>query len=124
MHERHEGMEAVGKSLKEIARQLRGGSPDMAVLRASAGRMENLARRSAGWFRPGTGPNVGKTGAKAEIWQQPQDFAAKQRAFQQSAQAFNAAVRGGDLAAINTRLGELDRTCKACHDSYRAKMNH
>ena len=124
MHERHEGMEAVGKSLKEIARELRGGSPNLAVVRASANRMANLSKRSAGWFRPGTGPNIGKTGAKAEIWQQPEDFAAKQRAFQQSAQAFNAAARSGDLTAVNARLGELDRTCKACHDDYRTKMKH
>ena len=119
MHERHEGMEAVGKATKALKRELDKGSPDLGAISASAAQMASLAQKSSGWFPAGTGPNVGKTGAKPEIWQDPQDFAAKQAAFQKAAQALNAAAKGNDLGAIKARFGDLGKTCKGCHDKYR-----
>ena len=73
-----------------------------------------------GWFPPGTGPDVGKTHAKAEIWQKPDDFRAKATDFRKAALAFNSAARGGNVNAIKSAFGNLGRACKACHDSYRA----
>jgi cytochrome c556 len=124
MHERHEGMETIGKTNKELRRQLDGGSPDLAVVRASAAKIADLSRKASAWFPAGTGPNVGKTGAKPEIWQDPKDFAAKLAAFQKAAQTFNAAAAGGDLNAIHARYSDLGGTCKACHDKYRSEMHH
>ena len=92
MHERHEGMEAIGKANKATATaSSTRARPDLAAVRASAAQIANLAQKSSGWFPAGTGPDVGKTGAKPEIWQNPQDFAAKLAAFQKAAPAFNAA---------------------------------
>ena len=71
------------------------------------------------WFPPGTGPDVGKTEAKAEIWQKPEDFAAKAQGFREAAAAFETAARGSDLAAIRSAHSNLGKSCKACHDSYR-----
>jgi cytochrome c556 len=124
MHERHEGMESIGKATKALKRELDKGSPDLAAVRTSAAQIANLAQKSSGWFPAGTGPDIGKTGAKPEIWQNPQDFAAKLAAFQKAALAFNAAAKGNDTAAIKARFGELGQTCKACHDKYRAEMHH
>lgn len=123
MHERHEGMELVGKTNKILNRELKG-TPDMAVVRNAAATMNGLARKASGWFPAGTGPDVGKTGAKAEIWQKPEDFAAKVKAFQLAANNLNTAARGGNAAAIAAAHGELGKSCKSCHDSYRAKMDH
>jgi cytochrome c556 len=79
------------------------------------------------WFPAGTGPEVGKTGAKPEIWQgsaiQP-DFIAKLAVEQKAAQAFSAAAAGGDAPTIAARFSDLGRTCKACHDKYRTDMHH
>ena len=49
--------------------KLKSGSPNMATVRSSARSIASLSEKASGWFPPGTGPNVGKTGAKAEIWQ-------------------------------------------------------
>lgn len=68
MHQRHEGMEKVGKTMKLLARQIKSGAPDLAAVKSGAATMNDLARKSANWFPAGTGPDVGKTGAKAEIW--------------------------------------------------------
>ena len=124
MHERHEGMEATGKAAKGLKRELDKGSPDLAAVRASAAQLANLAQKSLGWFPAGTGPNVGKTGAKPEIWQNPQDFVVKMRDFQAEARAFDAAARSSDLALIRAQSGDLGQTCKACHDKYRSDMHH
>jgi cytochrome c556 len=124
MHERHEGMKSIGKANKAIRDTLQSGAPDLAVVRSSAAQISNLSQKASGWFPAGSGPEAGKTGAKPEIWQNPQDFSAKLNAFQQSAQAFQAATDGGDLNAIKARLGDLGKTCKACHDKYRTDMHH
>ena len=124
MHERHEGMETIGKTAKTIKGQLDSGSPDLAVVRASAAKIADLSLKADNWFPAGTGPEVGKTGAKPEIWQNQQDFAAKLHNFQEAAKAFNAAAMSGEATAIKSKFGELGQSCKACHDKYRSEMHH
>jgi cytochrome c556 len=124
MHDRHEGMETIGKNAKAINRELAGGSPDLAVVRASAATIAGLSQKASGWFPAGTGPNVGKTGAKPDIWQNAQDFSSKLRNFQAAAKAFNAAAASGDVGAVKARFADLGGACKACHDKYRAEMHH
>ena len=79
------------------------------------------AARSRPGSRPGTGPDVGKTGAKAEIWQKPEGFRRQAEAISRPPRTFNAAAKAGDAAAIKARFGDLGKSCKACHDSYRAR---
>lgn len=124
MHERHEGMESIGKASKAIKRALDSSSPDMATVRAGAAEIADLSNKASGWFHAGTGPDVGKTGAKPEIWQTPDDFVAKLHGFQDAAKAFNLAAMSGDAAATKAKFGELGQSCKACHDKYRAEMKH
>lgn len=124
MHERHEGMEAVGKANKVLRREATAASPNLAAVRTAAGKITKLAGQSAKWFPSGTGPDVGKTGAKPEIWQKPADFSARMRDFQGAAKALNAAAAKGDVAGIKARYADLGKTCKACHDTYRSEMHH
>ena len=124
MHDRHEGMETIGKANKAANRELGGSAPNLAVVHASAAQIADLSRKASGWFPAGTGPDVGKTRAKAEIWQNGPDFAAKLHNFQVAATAFNAAAAGGDVAAMKARFNDMGGTCKACHDKYRAEEKH
>ena len=78
MHERHEGMEQIGKSFKIAGRTLKSASPDLA----------------------------------------------QDQALRQASAAFDAAAKAGDMTVIQARFGELGKTCKACHDSYRSEMHH
>ena len=93
-------------------------------MRLSAAQIAQLARKASGWFPAGTGPELGKTGAKPEIWQKPQDFAAKLHNFQVAAQVFHAAANAGDAAASRAATADMIQTCKACHDNYRMDMHH
>ena len=119
MKERHENYEKIGDAMKVISRELKGDSPDLAQVRRNADVIATLAPQVPGWFPPGSGPDVGKTEAKAEIWQKPEDFTAKARAFAEAATAFRSAAQGTDLAAIRAAHGNLGKSCKACHDLYR-----
>lgn len=123
-HERHEGMETIGKATKTIKQSLDSGSPDIAAIRTAAAKIDELAGKSSGWFPPGTGKDVlPKTRALPAIWEKPDDFASKDRDLQQAAQALKAAADSGDLAAIQARFADLGKTCKACHDTYRAEKH-
>ena len=124
MHERHEGMEQIGKSTKTIKRALDSSSPDVAEIRKASATIADLSVKSANWFPQGTGPDLGKTGAKPQIWQSHDDFLAKDRDFAAAAKAFNAAAAGGNIDAIKTGFADLGKTCKACHDKYRSDMHH
>jgi cytochrome c556 len=126
MHARHEGMETIGKNFKALHRELTGSSPDLGVVRAAASTISKLAGQASGWFPEGTGPDIGKTGAKPEIWlpQNKADFATKLHNFQVAALRFNAAASGNDVNATHARFTELGGACKACHDKYRSEMHH
>ena len=121
MEERHEGYEKIGDAMKVASRELKGDSPDLAAVRTSAGQIADLAPKVQGWFPAGTGPEVGKTDALAEIWAKPEDFAAKGKAFTNAAAVFQTAAAGGDLTAMRAAHGDLGKSCKSCHDLYRAK---
>lgn len=121
-HERHEGMESIGKQFKALRRELDSPAPNAGAVQASANQVDSLATKSSTWFAKGSGPEAGKTGAKPEIWQNWPDFVAKNRAFQQSAKAFRAVAAKGDMTAAKASFAQLGGTCKACHDSYRAEM--
>lgn len=120
MHDRHEGMEDIGDTMKLVGAELRKDSPDLAKIRSGAATFARYAPQVKGWYPPGTGPDVGKTRAKAEIWKKPDDFRAKALAFEKSVAAFGAAARGNDVAAIRAAAGDLGKNCKTCHDPYRA----
>ena len=122
MHERHEGMEKIGKATKALSREMKADAPNQATVRSSAATIAELAPKVSAWFPKGTGPDVGKTHAKATIWEKPEDFAAKTRDFQAAAQKFNATATAGDVAAIKAGFADLGKTCKACHDSYRSEL--
>jgi cytochrome c556 len=124
MHERHEGMENIGKAFKALHREFDSAQPFAPTVRTSAAQIATLSKRASGWFPAGTGPDVGKTGAKPEIWQNPQDFAAKLSAFQKAALVFNAVAAGNDINTAKARYADLGGTCKACHDKYRSEMHH
>ena len=126
MHARHEGMETIGKNNKVVVRELQGGSPDVATVRAAAATIAKLSMEASAWFPEGTGPESGKTGAKPDIWkpENKADFAAKLHDFQIAAPAFANSTAGTDVNAMKARFKTMSGTCKACHDKYRTEMHH
>jgi cytochrome c556 len=120
MHDRHEAMEGLGKSMKALHRELDSGKPDINVIRAQTSTMASTAAKIPGFFPPGTGPDVGKTRAKPEIWKQQDLFIRKSKDFLAASQAIDAAARTGDVNKVMALHENVDKGCKACHDPFRA----
>ena len=118
--ERQDNFEAIGDAFKAIRGQLESGSPDTAVILASATDINERAQRIEGYFPEGTSVADGyDTEALAAIWEKPEEFAeAHQMLVDRSAEMMSLA-EAGDTAAIGEYAKELGGACKNCHDSFR-----
>ena len=120
MHDRHEAMEGLGKAMKALHRELDSGKPDINVIRAQTSTMASAAAKIPSLFPAGTGPDVGKTRAKAEIWQKQDVFTQKSKDVLAAANAIDAAAKSGDVNKVMAVHDNVDKACKACHDPFRA----
>ncbi len=120
MHDRHEAMEGLGKAMKTLHRELDSGTPDINVIRAQTATMASTAAKIPGFFPAGTGPDVGKTRAKPEIWTQKNLFARKAKDFLAASQAIDAAAKAGDVNKVMALHDDVDKACDACHKPFRA----
>lgn len=119
MRERHENYERMGRAMKGIGTQLKSDAPAVAEIQQHSAVIAGFVPQIPGWFPAGTGPDVGRTRAKAEIWSDSQGFAAALQRFQQAAAQFDSAAKSGDLAAIRAAQPVLGSSCSNCHDKYR-----
>jgi cytochrome c556 len=110
----------IGRNFKAVRDELKKPAPDLAVVRAAARQIDELAPQLPTWFPAGSGPQAGiKTEAKAEIWAKPEDFHAKAQDLALRAKAFDGAAAKGDLGAVTQAQAELGQACKACHEEFR-----
>lgn len=122
--DRRELMKANGAAMKAINEALKSGG-SAADIAPHAAKLSDDAAKLGTLFPAGSdqpqGKDPGQTMAKAEIWQNPDDFAAKLKAFGDEAAMLNTAVAGGDMAAISAEFEKVGETCGGCHKVYRAK---
>jgi cytochrome c556 len=122
--ERREAMKSNGSAMKAINTALEnGGSADELVKHAD--QINANAMKLATLFPAGTdqphGKDPGHTMAKPEIWQDPEEFAAALKKFQDESAMFKTAVAGGNMAVIKAEFEKLGGTCGDCHKTFRAK---
>jgi len=77
----------------------------------------------AALFAPGTEQGKGwhDTSAKQELFKDPKKFADLNAAFAKEASELASLSAGGDVNAVKAQFGKLQRTCKSCHDDFKAK---
>lgn len=119
MEERHDGYKKIGKAMRAAKQAI--DKQDLNAVRGSADQIATLAPQAIGWFPVGTGPDVGKTWARAEIWQQRAEFDEGMTRFNEAARVFQTAAAGGDFGAIKDAHANLGKTCGSCHDRFRQK---
>ena len=120
MHDRHEAMEGLGKAMKALHRGLDATPPDVNSVRTQTAIMASTAPKIPSLFPAGTGPDVGKTRAKPEIWKQQALFLKKSKDYLAAAQALDAAARAGDMNKVMALHEDVDKASTACHDAFRA----
>lgn len=101
---------AMAQEKKPYDREEAGRSADLVAL---------LADYPQGHFGEGTDKG-GNTKARAEIWQKRSDFDAKMKTMVDEAKRLPAAARA-NVASLKAAVGDTGKTCKACHDDFRAK---
>ena len=69
----------------------------------------------------GEGTDLGNTKAKPEIWKEMPKFKEAAETMQNAVAKLNAATKTGNLDAIKVAVGDVGKSCKACHDNYREK---
>ncbi|MDF1726993.1 MAG: cytochrome c [Sulfitobacter sp.] len=120
---RHHQMQMVGYHIGLLGAVAKGEMEySSEMVDAAAKNLANLAsmERATLWVE-GTEQGVADMSrAKAEIWSNPDDFAAKFMALEEAA---NAMVGAADAAAVGAGMGPLGGACKDCHETYRGPKN-
>ncbi|MFV0644392.1 MAG: c-type cytochrome [Sphingomonadaceae bacterium] len=119
MKKRHDWFEELGDNFKILNRQSKSDAPDMAAVQQASAIVATKSAELPGLFAPGTGPEAGKTEAKANIWQDKDDYMSKAQDFNNAANALNTVAMAGDAAGFKEAFKNTGGTCKACHDTYR-----
>ena len=122
--ERRQLMKGNGAAMKAINEVLKNGGA-AADLEKHASQLNDTAMKVGTLFPAGTdqppGKEPGQTMAKPEIWQNPDDFAAEVKKFQEESAMFKTAVAGGDMGVIKAEFEKLGGVCGDCHKQFRAK---
>ena len=127
--ERSEPMQSLRQSYFALVGMVFGPMGDMVKGKtewndeAFAAMAEDLAGLSGYGVERGFSPGSerGKTKARPEIWDNMDDFKEKLAAFRVEAAALSATAAAGDAAATKKQFGAVGKTCKSCHDEYKAK---
>lgn len=113
---------AVGGHMTAMATILKTDAGDMKDISTHADGMVALAKIAPTIFPEGSDAMAGKTGAKDNIWSEPDEFKKVLAAFQENAEKLAMAAKSGDKGQIGAALGGLGKNgCKACHDNFREK---
>jgi cytochrome c556 len=101
-----------------IAAMASGRAPfDAAAAQANADLVVTMSKLPYAGFIDGT--SSGDTKAKPEIWSERDKFNAAAGKMQEEVVKLSAAAKSGNLDQVKAAVGEVGKSCKACHDNYR-----
>jgi cytochrome c556 len=117
VEDRQAAMKDIGASMKDAVGLNSPATFDAAKAKATMGKIADDAKKAAGLFPKGSDADP-KTLADPKIWTDNADFLKRLSELQTLAAAAGASA---DAAAYKTAFGELNKSCKSCHDVYRKK---
>jgi cytochrome c556 len=121
---RQHNLKDLGGAFKAVRDQIRKSEPDLTQVQQATAQIDQLASEMKQWFPQGSGPSEDiETDAKAEIWSDPQGFAAALTRFQQEAPKLSAFAKVGDTDGLKKHVGVVGGACKGCHDKYRVPQD-
>lgn len=120
IEERQDNFEGIGDAFKAIRGQLEQESPDLSVIEAKAGEINERAGNIEQYFVEETAREDGyDTEALAAIWEKPTEFSDATQKLIDTSAALVEAAGGGDPAAVGAAVKEMGGSCKNCHDQFR-----
>ena len=119
-------MKSGGEQMRVLAAFVKSGNGEIEPVTRAIDELKSIARQTSQLFPPGTGMDdelATETGARPEIWSDPDEFAASVDALIRELDAFAGVIDSGDDAALASRFRELGRTgCSGCHERFREKI--
>lgn len=116
---RQSALSMLGTHMSRLQPVLKGQVAfDAAAVKANVAVIQTLSTLPWTAFAAGT---QGNSSAKPEIWSDAAGFKAAQQKFEAAVVQLSAAADSGDLNKLRSAAGDVGASCKACHDSYRAK---
>lgn len=118
---RKAAMSLMGTHFKGMAAVIKGERPyDKDAFMAEARLFDTLSSLPWAAFAV-MGSDKGDTTMTADALEQPDKFKAKTEEFQTALKAYIAAAESGDLGAVKSAFGEVAKSCKSCHGTFRKK---
>jgi cytochrome c556 len=114
---RQDAMKGNGEAAKAIKAAVE--TKDYATVETKAKDIMGTADKIVSLFPKGS--TTGKTKAKPEIWEKPDDFAKNAKNLSKAAGDLAAAAKAGDDAAVTTKMKAVGEACAACHKQFRAE---
>jgi cytochrome c556 len=116
---RQSALSLLGTHMSRLQPVLKGQVPfDAAAVKANVAVIQTLSTLPWTAFVAGTHTS---SSAKPEIWSDAAGFKAAHQKFEAAVVQLSGAADSGDLNKLRSASGEVGASCKACHDSYRAK---
>lgn len=117
---RQAGYFLMGQQMARINATVKGDLPfDKSAMQISAEALELISRMVTDNYPPGS--DQGTTKAKPEVWKEAPRFKQLALDSQSEAAKLKAAVHGGDMSAIKAAYGATSKSCKNCHDAFKAQ---
>ncbi len=117
---RESAMTLIGSHFGRMAPVAKKEAPyDKEKIKENVALLNTLA--ALPWAAYGKGTEGGR--AKPEVWSDPQGFKQAQDTFKTGLGKLTVAADAGDFDAFRVAFGEVGKSCKSCHDSYREKKD-
>ena len=116
-----EKRQAAMKSNNANAKAIKAAieTKDYATVETKAKDIMGTADRIPSLFPKGS--TTGKTKAKPEIWEKPDDFAKNAKNLNKAAGELASAAKAGNDADVNVKVKALGEVCNSCHKEFRAE---
>jgi len=92
---------------------------DYATVEAKAKDIMGTADKIVSLFPKGS--TTGKTKAKPEIWEKPDDFSKAAKNLSKSASELASAAKAGNADDVDVKVKALGEACNSCHKQFRAE---
>jgi cytochrome c556 len=116
IEKRQKLMKSQSAAAKEIKAAVE--SKNYATVEAKAKDIMGTADQIPSVFPKGS--TMGKTKAKAEIWEKNEEFVKQAKTLSKNASELAAAAKAGNDADVGTKVKALGDTCNSCHKAFRA----
>lgn len=112
-------MKAMGAHMNAMSMVVKKQVSDRSRLPIDAESMRNLSAGIPSLFPKGTGPDVARTAAKADVWQRWPEFQAAAAKLERETLRLAQLAHGKDAKGFDAQFEAVNAACTECHQQFR-----